>query len=82
MLGEAHNSVIFPGVYIAEGAVVYDSVVMNDVRVLEGCTVNKCIVGQKATLNCDNVIGDGCEVVLIPDKKNVKPGTYTAKEGC
>lgn len=77
VLGKAENSVIFPGVYIAEGAVVKNSVVMNDVKILDGCSVNKCIVGQKATLNGDNKIGDGEEVVLIPDKKNVKPRTYT-----
>jgi glucose-1-phosphate adenylyltransferase len=76
VLGEIENSVIFPGVYVAEGATVKDSVVMNDVKILEGCTVNKCIVGQRATLNGENKIGDGAEVLLIPDKKNIKPGTY------
>ena len=73
ILGKVENSVIFPGVYVAENAYVKDSVIMDNCRILSDAVVNKAIVGTKAIINGPNTIGDGNEVVLIDDNKNVKP---------
>ncbi len=73
ILGRVENSVIFPGVYVAENAVVKNSVIMNNSRILSDTVVDKAIVGTKAVINGPNKIGDGEEVVLIDDNKNVKP---------
>lgn len=80
VLGKVENSVIFPGVYIAENAYVKDSVVMEDAKILTGTVVTKTIIGARATINSDNVVGDGHEIVLIEDGKNVKPRTYLVNE--
>ncbi len=73
ILGKVENSVIFPGVYVAENACVKDSVIMDNCRILSDAVVNKAIVGTKAVINGPNHIGDGKEVVLIDDNKNMKP---------
>ena len=73
ILGKVENSVIFPGVYVAEDACVKNSVIMNNSRILSGTVVNKAIVGTKAVINGPNHIGGGDEVVLVDDNKNVKP---------
>lgn len=78
ILGKVEHSVIFPGVYIAEDAVVKNSVIMDDCRILSGSDVNKAILGTKSVINGGNSIGDGNEVVLIGDNVNVKSGEYTA----
>ena len=77
ILGTVENSVIFPGVYVAEDAYVKDSVVMTNARILSHSEVIKAIIGTGAVINGDNTIGDGNEVTLIADKRNVKPGTYS-----
>lgn len=76
VLGKVEHSVIFPGVYIAEDAIVKDSVVMEDCRILSGCVVDKAIVGTKTVINGDNYIGDGKEVVLVENDINIKVGEY------
>ena len=80
ILGKVENSVIFPGVYVAEDAVVKNSVVMEDCRILSNCQISKAIVGTKAVINGDNYIGDGEEVLLIENDINIKAGEYKKAE--
>lgn len=80
ILGKVENSVIFPGVYVAEEAVVKDSVVMENARVLSDASVTKAIIGSKAVINGKNIVGGGQEIALIEDGKNVIPGTYLINE--
>ncbi len=81
ILGTVENSVIFPGVYIAEDAYVKDSVIMTNARILSNAEILKAIIGTSAVINGDNTIGNGTEVTLIADKRNVKPGTYAVDAG-
>ena len=76
ILGKVENSVIFPGVYVAEGATVKNSVVMEECRILSDCHIDKAIVGTKAVINGNNYIGDGEEVILIENDINIKEGEY------
>ena len=80
ILGTIENCVVYPGVYIADDAYVKDSVVMNNVKILSNSEVNKAIIGESATVNEYNFIGDGQEIILIKDCANVKPMTYCKKE--
>jgi len=50
VLGEVENSVIFPDVYIAKGAIVKNSVVMAGVHIEEHAVVEKAILGRKAVI--------------------------------
>jgi len=54
--GRVLRSVIGPGVVVAEGAEVRDSIIMNDTRIGVGAVVDRAIVDKEA------VIGEGAQV--------------------
>ena len=60
--GTVIHSVLSPGVMVKEGAVVRDSVVMNDVIVGEGAVVDCCVVDKEI------IIGPGAKVGFGDDK--------------
>jgi glucose-1-phosphate adenylyltransferase len=57
--GTAERSVISPGVYIAEGAVVRDSVILYDTVIEAGAVVDRCIVDKNVVIGAGAQIGDG-----------------------
>jgi len=48
--GEVKNSVLFRGVRVAKGAVVSNSIVMQDVSVSAGSSLNACVVDKNAII--------------------------------
>lgn len=69
--GTVRNSVIFPGVYIDEGAVVEDSIIMSDTRVGRGTCIMKSIISEKVCVGSNVKIGFGESVA-----NEHKPGIY------
>lgn len=61
--GEIDFSVLYNGVYIAQGAVVRDSIVMPGAVVEEGARVQYAIVGENASIGKNAVIGERPEDV-------------------
>jgi len=61
--GQVENSVLSPGVYVSEGAVVRDAVVMNDVWIGPGAMLDRVIVDKQA------VIGAGAQLGFGEDNK-------------
>ena len=80
ILGKIKNSVVYPGVYVAENASVKNSVIMNNVKIMDEAVVDKAIVGANSTINGSNIIGNGIDIILIRDNENIKPNTYSGKE--
>lgn len=71
--GTVRNSVLFPGVYVAKGAVVEDSILMSNSRVGENSTLTQCIIGESA------VIGNGAGIGLGECVVNeIKPAIYNS----
>jgi len=71
--GSVRNSVVFPGVFIGEGAVIEDSIVMSDSTIGKGTFIKQSIIGEKVAVG-DNVkigIGDN-----VPNE--LKPGIYNS----
>lgn len=67
--GEVHNSVIGAGVFIDEGTIIRDSIVMNSTKIGKDCTIEKGILAENVTIG-DNVIvgvGDAIENKMRPD---------------
>jgi glucose-1-phosphate adenylyltransferase len=54
--GTVERSVLSPGVYVAEGAVVRDSIVMMD------CVIGQDAVLDRAILDKEVVVGTGCQI--------------------
>ncbi len=72
--GAAHHSVISPGVYIAEGATVIDSIIMNDTRIEAGAVVKQAIIDKNVVIGQNVHIGVGDDLHTpnadAPDKLN------------
>ena len=57
--GAVRHSVIFPGVHVGPGAVVEDSIVMHDTRILPGAELRGAIVDKQVRIGENAVIGVG-----------------------
>ncbi len=57
--GVVERSVLSPGVYVAEGAVVRDSVILNDTVIGPGAVVDRCIVDKNVRIGGGAKVGDG-----------------------
>jgi glucose-1-phosphate adenylyltransferase len=63
--------VLSPGVYVSPGAVVKDSVVMNDTWIGPGALLDKVVIDKQVVVGAGAVIGDGDESIAneqMPDR--------------
>lgn len=57
--GIVERSVLSPGVYVAEGAVVRDSIILNDTTIEAGAVVDRSIVDKQVTIEAGVQLGAG-----------------------
>ena len=57
--GMVENSILSPGVYVAQGANVVDSVVMHGCRILNGAQLSRCILDKNVSIYENAVLGTG-----------------------
>jgi len=58
IFGEVDHSVIFPGVHIAEGTHIKDSIVMSYAHIKDHAQVYRAIIGRKSTVEGGAIIGN------------------------
>jgi glucose-1-phosphate adenylyltransferase len=56
--GSVERSVLSPGVYVAEGAIVRDSVILSDTRIEAGAVVDRCIIDKYVHIGAGARVGD------------------------
>ncbi len=71
--GTVINSVISPGVYIAEGCVIEDSIIMANTTIGKGTKIKKTIISENVTIGDDVEIGYGDNTV-----NECKPDLYNS----
>ena len=59
--GEVVHSVLSPGVYVAPGAVVRDSVLLGNVRVEAGCVLDRVVVDNNTVIGANTKLGFGTD---------------------
>ncbi|MFV9503828.1 MAG: glucose-1-phosphate adenylyltransferase family protein [Oscillochloridaceae bacterium umkhey_bin13] len=59
IFGTVSRSVLSPGVYVAPGAIVRDSVIMGDAWIGPNAVVDRCIVDEGAKIGAGAVVGEG-----------------------
>ena len=70
--GEVYNSVIGPAVRIEQGAIVRDSIIMQETYVGKGAEINRAVIAQNVA------VGDGAVLGIGEDAPNVyNPGVYS-----
>jgi glucose-1-phosphate adenylyltransferase len=73
--GQVERSIVGPGVAVADGAVVRDSVLFHDARVERGATLERVIGAEAALIGRDATLGDARgDVTLIGDEAVVEEG--------
>jgi len=70
--GEIKNSVIFPGVKLAAGSKIYDSVVMANTVIDEGVTVERAIVAERVHIKKNVVVGTTGEITVIGEDRTIE----------
>lgn len=74
ILGEVDHSVIFPGVHIAEGAKIKDSIVMPYVNIGAHAQVYRAIIGRKGVIEGGAIIGNlGHKGITVIEENMVIP---------
>ncbi len=59
VFGTVARSVLSPGVYVAPGAVVRDSVIMGDAWIGPDAVIDRCIIDEEAYVGAGSLVGDG-----------------------
>lgn len=74
VLGTVERSVLSPGVYVAPGAIVRDSVIMTDTWIGPGSVIDKVIIDKQVVVGANAVVGYGDDLLTPnakqPDKVN------------
>ncbi len=75
--GTIINSVIFPGVFVAKGATVTDTVVMENTKIKENVTLNRSIIGNRCEIEPGCTVGntDSSSIAIVPDDYLMEGGT-------
>jgi glucose-1-phosphate adenylyltransferase len=57
--GTVINSVLSPGVWVEAGAIVRDSVIMNDTIIRAGAVIDRCVLDKEIEIGADAQVGVG-----------------------
>lgn len=57
--GQVSRSILSPGVYVAAGAIVRDSIILNNCTIGPGAVVDRCIIDEEVDVGEGARIGDG-----------------------
>ena len=78
--GEVYNSVIGAGVTVGRGAVIRDSIIMEDTVIGDGCQVDKAIIAEDVVVDNNCIIGVGNEAPSKLDSRIYAFGLATIGE--
>lgn len=65
--GRVINSVLSPGVIVRQGAMVKDSIIMDDCQIREGTQVERCIIDKEVIAGKEALVGRGDPKVVNRD---------------
>ena len=86
--GQVEHSVLSPGVYVEEGAVIRDSIIFDDTYIEAGAVIDRSIVDKQARIGRDAHIGCGddwtpnrerpdvvnCGITIVGKRAEIPPG--------
>ena len=94
ILGKVYNSVLGSGVIVEEGAVVRDSIIMEECYIGKGTSVERCIIDMGTTIGDGVTIGDGENIanihkphlydtgITVVGERSVIPDNVTIGKNC
>ena len=72
ILGDVHNSVIFPNVTVGKNSKVMNSVVMANTTIEENVIIDKAVIGNDCTIRKNTVVSGEAEVALVGPGRDIK----------
>lgn len=79
--GQVRSSVLFPGVFVEEGASINNSIVMSNSYVSRNCSLDKCIIGEDARIGAGVSIGEGENIANLHKPNIYNSGITVVGEG-
>jgi glucose-1-phosphate adenylyltransferase len=91
--GTVINSVLSPGVRVERGAVVRDSVIMNDTTIKAGALIDRCVLDKEIEIGADAQVGVGDDntpnqlepanintgITIVGKRAHIPPGTTVGR---
>jgi glucose-1-phosphate adenylyltransferase len=72
ILGDVHNSVLFPNVTVGKNSKVMNSVVMANTTIEENVIIDKAVIGNDCNIRKNTVVSGESEVALVGPGRDVK----------
>lgn len=79
--GEVSNSIIAPGVYVAEDVKIKDSILLPNVKIHKGSNIRKTIVGENGEIMRHCIVGKEGQIPLKQERITVIEDNYVLSEG-
>jgi glucose-1-phosphate adenylyltransferase len=75
IFGEVINSVLFPGVHVAKGCKIVDSVIMSSTKVKTKASITKAIIGGDVIIEETSKVGDGSKIAVVGEGQVIDKDT-------
>ncbi|MCB2290697.1 glucose-1-phosphate adenylyltransferase [Clostridium sp. CS001] len=72
VFGEVSNSVLFQGVHVGKNTKITNSVVLANTKIGNNVVIDKAIIGSNATIRRNACIGNGRDIIVIEEGKEIK----------
>ncbi len=72
--GKIRKSILSPKVIVGEGSEIYDSVIMEDVKIGKNCIIRKAMIGSHSVIPDNSTIDDNGEIAVVGEFEIFKEG--------
>jgi glucose-1-phosphate adenylyltransferase len=72
VFGEVSNSVLFQGVHVGKNTKITNSVILANTKIGNNVVIDKAIIGSDVTIRRNTCIGNGRDIIIIEEGKEIK----------
>ena len=72
VFGEVSNSVLFQGVHVGKNTKITNSVILANTKIGNNVVIDKAIIGSDVTIRRNTRIGNGRDIIIIEEGKDIK----------
>jgi len=72
--GKIRKSILSPKVIVGEGSEIYDSVIMEDVKIGKNCIIRKAMIGSHSVIPDNSTIDENGEIAVVGEFEIFKEG--------
>jgi len=72
VFGEVNNCVLFQGVHVGKNTKITNSVILPNTKVGNNVVIDKAIIGSDVTIRRNSQIGNGEDIIVIEQGKDIK----------